>query len=348
MTRTPFSASPFDQMVQDQFAAAMELAFSQSMVDPLPPGHISLEEKSRGGTYAKWRRLGADGKPASPLYLGVAGSEPHLAALAQKEELERIERTARQMRKLGLAAEDHASAVVLATLANAGFFRGGGMLVGTRAFRCLTNHLGYHVTPTVATQDVDIARPHAIALATPMPTGGLQELLQKTGFRFIDVPGLRHNEPSTSWRVIGKEIKIDLLAPSQRSAKAHSAVAIPELGAHATVLPHLDYLVSDGMDAVVIGKSQLVPVRVPLPARFCWHKLAVSQLRPATFSAKASKDLLQAACLAVCLWYERSDELIDARAILPAAMQKLITRAWPAFASLLGKEHQALAEAMAL
>jgi hypothetical protein len=66
MTKAQFSAAPFDQMIQDQFAAAMELAFSQVTVDPLPPGHISLEEKARGGTYAKWRRLGADGKPASP------------------------------------------------------------------------------------------------------------------------------------------------------------------------------------------------------------------------------------------------------------------------------------------
>lgn len=348
MTKAQFSAAPFDQMIQDQFAAAMELAFSQVTVDPLPPGHISLEEKARGGTYAKWRRLGADGKPASPVYVGIVGSAPYEAALAQKEELARIERTAKQLRKLGLATEDNASAIVLATLANAGFFRGGGVLVGTRAFRCLTNHLGYAVKPVVATQDVDIARHQAIALASPMPAGGLLSLLQETGLRFVDVPSLSHSEPSTSWRVVGKEIKLDLLVPSSRQNKPYQTVAIRELGAHAIALEHLEYLLAESMDAVAIGKSQLVPVRVPMPARFCWHKLAVSQLRPATFSAKSNKDLVQAACLAVCLGFDAMDELIEARNAMSAPMRKLVKKAWPAFAAILGKDYQTISAAMAL
>jgi hypothetical protein len=348
MAKAEFSAVPFDQMVQDQFAAATELAFSQAIVDPLPPGHISLEEKTRGGMYAKWRRLGANGKPASPIYVGIVGSEPYETALAQKEELERIERTAKQLRKLGLATEDNASAVVLAALANAGFFRGGGVLVGTRAFRCLTNHLGYAVKPIVATQDVDIARPQAIALASPMPTGGLLSLLQETGLRFVDVPSLSHSEPSTSWRVVGKEIKLDLLVPSNRQHKPYQTVAIRELGAHAIALEHLDYLLADCMDAIAIGKSQLVPVRAPMPARFCWHKLAVSQLRPATFTAKANKDIVQAACLAVCLSRDRMDELIDAREAMSVSMRKLVMKAWPAFVAMLGNDHQVLSADMAL
>jgi hypothetical protein len=347
MARAAFSAAPFDQMIQDQFAAAIELAFSQATVDPLPPGHISLEEKVRGGTYAKWRRVAANGKPASPIYVGIVGSEPYEVAIAQKEELERIERMAKQLRKLGLATEDNASAVVLATLANAGFFRGGGVLVGTRAFRCLTNHLGYAVKPIVATQDVDIARPQAIALATPMPTGGLLTLLQGTGLRFVDVPGLSHSEPSTSWRVVGKEIKLDLLVPSSRQHKPYQAVAIRELGAHAIALEHLDYLLADCMDAVAIGKSQLVPVRVPMPARFCWHKLAVSQLRPTTLSAKANKDLIQAACLAVCLGLDAMDALIEARDAMPTAMRKLAVKAWPTFVSMLGNAHESISASMA-
>lgn len=348
MAKARFSATPFDQMVQDQFAAAIELAFAQAAVDPLPPGHISLEEKARGGMYAKWRRVRADGKPASPVYLGVVGSKPYEAALAQKEELERIERTAKQLRKLGLAAEDNASAVVLAALANAGFFRGGGVLVGTRAFRCLTNHLGFAVKPIVATQDVDIARPQAIALASPMPAGGLLSLLQETGLRFVDVPGLNHSEPSTSWRVVGKEIKLDLLVPSSRLHKPYQTVAIRELGAHAVALEHLDYLLADSTDAIAIGKSQLVPVRVPMPARFCWHKLAVSQLRPTMLSVKANKDLAQAACLAVCLAHNGMDDLVEAREAMSAPMRKLVKKAWPAFVAMFGNEHQDLLADMAL
>ncbi len=342
MAKAQFSAIPFDQMIQDQFAAAIELAFAQMTIDPLPPGHISLEEKERGGIYAKWRRIGANGKPASPIYIGSVGSDSYDTAMAQKAELERIERTAKHLRKLGLAAEDNASAIVLAALANAGFFKGGGVLVGTRAFRCLTNHLGYAVKPIVATQDVDIARPQTVALASALPSGGLLQILQNTGLKFVDVPSLNPREPATSWRVVGKEIKLDLLAPSSRQHKPYQSVTIPELGAHATALEFLDYLLVESMEAIAIGKSQLVPVRVPMPERFCWHKIAVSQLRPVTFSAKAGKDLAQAACLAVCVSNQEIDTLIAAREAMPSPMKRLIKKAWPSFAKICGDEHKEL------
>ena len=339
MNKIQIGVKPLDQMTMDQFAAAIELALSQAVVDPLPPGHISLEQKERGGYYAKWRRQGANGKPLPPVYLGMTDSDAYQHALARKEDLERIERSAKHLRKLGLASEDNASSVVLAALANAGFFRAGGVLVGTRAFRCLTNHLGYAVKPVVATQDVDIALPTTISLGSPLPDGGLLALLQETGLRFVDVPGLKHSDPSTSWRVVGKEIKLDLLVPSNRLHAPYQIVPIPELGAHATALEHLDYLLADTTEAVAIGKSQLVPVRVPTPARFLWHKLAVSQLRATTFAPKSQKDIAQAACLALCLGDDGVDDLIAAREAMPVPMKKLVKKAWPAFGLMLGREH---------
>jgi hypothetical protein len=329
-------------MTVDQFAAAIENALSQAVIDPLPPGHISLEEKDRGGQYAKWRRQGANGKPLPPIYLGTVESEAYQYALAQKEDLERIERSAKNLRKLGLAAEDNASAIVLAALANAGYFKAGGVLVGSRAFRCLTNHLGYTVKPIVATQDVDIAQSGTIRLGSELPSGGLLAILQETGLRFVEVPGLKYSDPSTSWRVVGKEIKLDLLVPISRQHPPYESVSIPELGAHATALQYLDYLLAETMEAVAIGKSQLVPVRVPTPARFLWHKLAVSQLRVATFAPKVSKDIAQAACLAVCLSNDGVDDLLTARDAMSASMKKLVKKAWPAFALQLSDVHAEL------
>lgn len=180
-----------------------------------------------------------------------------------------------------------------------------------------------------------------------MPSGGLLSLLQETGLRFVDVPGLKHAEPSTSWRVVGKEIKLDLLVPSNRQHKPYQTVAIHELGAHAIALEHLDYLLAESMDAIAIGKSQLVPVRVPMPARFCWHKIAVSQLRPTTLAVKANKDLAQAACLAVCLGHNAMDDLIEARDAMSVSMRKWVRKAWPGFVTMFGDNHQALLADMA-
>ncbi len=341
MRKQPFSFKRFDQMTKDQFAAAMELGFAQERVDPLPPGHISLENKERGGSYAKWRRQGGNGKPLTPIYLGIEGGEVHQQPQAQIEDLQRIERAAKHLRKLGLAAEDNDAAIVLAALANASYFQAGGVLVGTRAFRCLSNHLGYAMKPVVATQDLDVAQPASIRLAVPLLEEGLHGLLQSTGLKFIEVPALGHATPSSSWRVVGREIKLDLLVAASRQHMPYQTVAIPGLAAHAIALEYLDYLLVDTIDAVAIGKSQLVPVRVPSPARFCWHKLAISQLRPATFSAKSDKDMLQAACLLTVLGEDDLDVLLEAKNAAPPAMLKLVKKAWPAFIRLFGVSHPA-------
>lgn len=347
MLKSRFSVKAFDAMTKAIFSEALEIAFSQGTIDPLPPGHISLEEKERGSLYAKWRRQGSDGKPATPTYLGPAEGEKHLSAQAQLEDLGRIERSAKNLRRLGYAAEDNASAIVLAILANAGVFSGGGVLVGTRAFRCLSNHLGFFVSPSLATQDVDIARNQSIRLAGPLPTGGMPALLQTTGLNFVEVPGLSRNEPATSWRVVGKEVKLDLLVPSRGKIIPYTSVSVPELGAYATALPYLDYLVAETSDAVAIGKSQLIPVRVPEPGRFCWHKLAVSQLRQTAFIAKAEKDLAQAACIATAMAAERLDDLLAAGEAMPAGMKRKVAAAFPRFAGLFGDDYRHIAEAMA-
>lgn len=342
-----FSVRPFDAMSRAVFSEAVEMAFAQGNVDPLPPGHISVEDKERGGLYAKWRRQGADGRPLPPRYLGAEGGEDHLAALALKDDLERLARTAQSLRRLGFASEDNVSAIVLAALNNAGIFSGGGTLVGTRAFRCLTNHLGFLVSPSLATQDVDLARSRAISLAAPVNAGGMAEILKGTGLRFVEVPGLGRSDPATSWRVVGREIKLDLLVPARGRIAPFSNVEVPELGAYATALPFLDYLLAETMDAVAIGKSQLVPVRVPEPGRFCWHKLAVSELRRTTFAAKAEKDLAQAACVAVCLASERADELLAAGEAMPTGVRGKAASAFQRFGRLFGTEHQPVLEMMA-
>jgi hypothetical protein len=346
MARARFSVEAFDEMTKSVFAQAFERASTQDRIDPLPPGHISIEDRERGGQYAKWRRYGLDGKPLPPEYLGVAGGDAHQAALARLAELEALAASAQTLRRIGFAGEDNKAAVVLASMANAGLFSGGGVLVGTRAFRCLTNHLGFKVAPIVATQDVDLAREERISLATPFPAGGMAEFLRLTGMNFFEVPGLRPGEPATSWSVRGRDLKVDLLVAARGSRAPYSSVKVPELGAHATALSHLDYLLANLVEAMSIGKTQLIPVRVPDPARFCWHKLAVSAMRPVAQTAKIEKDLAQAACLAVCLSVDSMDELLSAARAMSTAMKKKVRSAFPRFARQFGSDYLHVLEAM--
>lgn len=58
---------------------------------------------------------------------------------------------------------------------------------------------------------------------------------------------------------------------------------------------------------VVAGRPTLV--NVPSPARFAFHKLLVSQMRPAAFSAKSVKDVAQAAQVLSVLLDSRPGDL---------------------------------------
>jgi len=65
-------------------------------------------------------------------------------------------------------------------------------------------------------------------------------LLKETGLPFNEVPRLKRGEPATSFKVRGRQLKVDLLVPTNNAP--YKAIRIPELGAHATGLPFLAYL----------------------------------------------------------------------------------------------------------
>lgn len=326
------------------FADAVELAMSQPRVDLRPPGHIALDPRERGGRYAVWIRYAADGRPERS-YVGADGSEQYLAAMAALEELKRLKGQAKNLRKLGFEPVEHDAALVLGEMCNAGIFTGGGVLIGTRAFGSILNHLGYKATPSLSTQDVDIARLDAIKLATPMRKGGYAKLLEQTGLRFIPVLGLeRPPGPSTSYKVAGRDLKVDLLMPAAASARPFVTRRIPELDAHATTLPFLDYLIAESWSTVVIGRDHLIPVRCPHPARYCLHKLVVAALRSGLENPKIEKDTIQAGILAAILAEEDSVSLEDAAAALTLPMAKHAKKTLPRLEKILAGQYPAALE----
>lgn len=333
--------TPHSYSAKTVFADALDMACRQSEVDIFPPGHISIESRERGGEYAKWRRYGLNGSPVAPLYLGEKTSKTAQEALEKLEHLKAIEETAKTLRRLGFASEENAAAATLGVLANAGFFSGGGILVGTRAFNCIINHLGFKIAKNLATQDVDIARGASVRIAaTKRP---LLDILKSTGLNYCEIPGLKKNEAPASWHVPGKNLKLDLLVPSKR--KTYAIVPVPELRAHATGLLYLDYLIEQPMAAIIVGKSQLIPITVPEPARFFWHKLATASLRERGFGAKREKDIFQAACVAIMLSESHRDELVDAAHAIPAGMRKEVLKTFPDFVKALSKNgYEKLAE----
>jgi len=290
---------PFDLSFRTAYAQAKELALAQGTVPLATAGSIQVE-KRRGGRFVYRYRYDAAGKRSAE-YLGPEGAEDTGArverARAEIRDAEILAGYSRDLRKVGFYSADNSTVVTVAALFNAGIFGKGGVLVGTHAFGALLNEIG--VTAAIPlTEDVDLARAQPIQIAA-LPKGGLFSLLRQTGLPFHEVPQLKRGAPPTSFKVRGRKLTVDLLVPAK--GVPYRAVPVRELGAHATGLPHFEYLLKSPAPSVLLGRDRIVPVAVPHAGRFCVHKLAVYSLRSGIGNPKREKDLIQAALLAAAL-----------------------------------------------
>jgi hypothetical protein len=316
----PITFAYFDSPFQVLYSALADRATTQAAVLLTSPGTIVALEK-KGRTYLYWRVYDARGK-RSDRYIGPKDAPETTAQLADVEgriaEARYFADTSRALRKQGYAAADNSTALTLAALFNAGVFRHGAMLVGTHAFGALLNALGVRLPANYYTEDIDVARYRPIELAT-RPEGGILEILRASGLPFSEVPALDFRKPSTSFKVRGQPLKVDLLVPGDERYKSYP---VPELGAHATGLPFFDYLLEASGEGIVLGRDHVVPVRIPTPARYCIHKLIVASLRAPTSAQKADKDLAQSAVLAAVLAEKFRGDLEEAVAPLAPKARK--------------------------
>jgi len=303
----------FDLSFRTAYAQAKELAFAQREVPLVTPGAIQIETRGKSRFVYRYR-YDAAGKRVVE-YLGPEGGEETNARVeAVSDEIrsgEAFSNASRDLRKVGFYSADNSTIVTVARLFNAGVFGGGALLVGSHAFGALMNELGASV-PFPRTEDVDIARANRIEIAA-LPEGGFLALLQETGLPFVEVPALKRGAPSTSFKVRGRALKVDLLVPAK--GEPYREVRIPELKAYAVGLPYFGYLLEDPVQSVLIGRDRIVPVLVPNAGRYCVHKLALYALRSGSDNPKRDKDAFHAAALAAAMAPEQEfvlHEAIDA------------------------------------
>jgi hypothetical protein len=216
-----------------------------------------------------------------------------------------IERLVRVLRSAGLPVFPHMVARVVRALADAALFHHGGVLVGTYAFVLAGNSLGVRwPAGTWTTQDVDIAA--HLTVATEDLVADVPRALEQLQMGFVPVPQLDHRHASTSFKVRGQQLRLDLVTPGATNADA--PIYLPNLRAAAAPIRFLSLLLDDTMLVPAIGDGAML-VRIPSPARFAMHKLLLSQMRSAPQQAKSQKDLHQAALLLEVLGEDRPDDL---------------------------------------
>jgi hypothetical protein len=271
----------------------------------------------------KWQRyLGPD----TPELRGALEDLRH-RRIAVADDRAELDRLAAMLLQGGALREEPRVAAVLRLLADLGLFRRGAVLVGTQAYRAFGNVLGVRLPiEGTRTQDIDVAQHRSIAIAAAVePSEPLPGALAALGF--LGVPGLDPREASTSFKVRGRELRVDFLTPLRSRRISERPVALPGLGASAQPLPLLDYLIEVPIPAVVLASSPVL-VRVPRPGRFALHKLWVAAKRSPAERAKAHKDRLQARALIRVLEEDRADDLEEARRALDAhpSARRLIER----------------------
>lgn len=199
---------------------------------------------------------------------------------------------------------------VITLLERNGVFLAGATLVGTFAFRAYANMLGVSWVSDIGTQDIDIAADNHYSLALPrtrLPIR-LGQLILDSGMGFVEVPALNRKQPSTSFKIRGRELIVDVLSP-MRGRETSRPVHLTDFGTYASPLRDLDYLLHDIQPAVLLYGHGIM-VNVPTPARFAIHKCVISQKRPAALAAKALKDRSQAEQLFRVLLEDRPSDIV--------------------------------------
>jgi hypothetical protein len=301
---------------------------------------IVIERANAAGFrfYARQYYDGERNKREAYLAGPIGDAKADAAAEEMRTRIREMKDLVRSLRLLGREGFSLVDARVYATLAslhNHGLFAAGGMLVGSHAYGVLLNRLGVRAVP-YTTEDIDVARGAALSFDTP-PEFGFLEMLQDSGIEFVAVPSLDRKKPPTSFKQRGRSpFHVDLLAPSGNETLA--IVAIPELKAHATGLPHLDFLLAESQTATLMAREGCCTVRVPLPERFAVHKLIVSRLR-AGREAKSERDVMQACVLAAALAETHPGALQSAADEIPSSARKRFKQSLDSARRWLEKDH---------
>jgi hypothetical protein len=256
--------------------------------------------------------------------VGTAEADAAAESLRMRiEEVNRLTRSIRLLGREGFQLADSRTFATLAALQNHGLFGAGAVLIGSHAYGVLLNRLGIRAASYV-TEDVDVARGAPLSLGLRKKKQ-LPEILSESGIDFIEVPRLDVRKPSTAFKERGRSsFQVELLSPAR--GEDEGSAPVPELGAQATTLPYLGYLIGESQMSAILAREGASAVRVPTPERFAIHKLVVSVLRRGR-DAKIQKDRIQAIILSAALAEHHPGALPAAIAELPRRAAKHLARA---------------------
>ena len=222
---------------------------------------------------------------------------PQLSALVASHKVKpAVEQRLKQLARLAIASgcpymvPNHAK--IITRLADAGFFKAGGILVGTHVYMAYQNYLGVIWTSGAQTADLDFAHPgRKLSLALPagiqMDTQGAIDSLE---MGFVPVKSL-----TTYVKSDETDLQIDFVTTMHR--EGDKPIEIKALNVIMQPLKFMEFAMESPIQLTLLTRLGPVLVNAPPPEKYAVHKLLVYGERPQSQRVKADKDLEQAATL---------------------------------------------------
>ena len=301
---------------QTAYAQLLDAALGAERVRGFSDLQGSFNEKTvKGRKYWYFQFTEPSGK-LHQLYVGP-DSEPvqRLVALkAAPSAANALAPLARSAVALGCAPVLPRHYRVIRRLADYGFFKAGGVLIGTHAFLAFGNSLGVRWGDASRTQDIDFA--HAGKRLSLLLPGTIEvntdEAIASLEMGFLPVSGLSGKTGGAYLIPSEPDFRLDFLTPLHRGGA--TPYKHPQLHVTLQPLPFMAFSLEGVEQSVLFASEGAVLVNVPSPERYALHKLVVYGERSGTFRVKSAKDLMQAACLLNVLWDYRRDALDEALA----------------------------------
>jgi hypothetical protein len=184
---------------------------------------------------------------------------------------------------------------VINRMAEYGFFRAGGVLIGTHAFIAMANMLGVRWTSGWRTSDVDVA--HAgknVSLALADKTrADMHDAITSLEMGFLPRQSLASG-PGATYITARKDIRIDLLTAPARKGDAYR---YDPLNVSLQPLKFMEFALEQTTQTALLSGEQAAVINIPSPMRFAMHKLVIMGEREEAFRMKIAKDASQVAAL---------------------------------------------------
>lgn len=308
-----------------QVGPAAEAAYAQ-VLDHLLHYAVERSVADLSGTFARKQVAGREywyyqyrdiNHAVQQIYVGPRGERLD-RLIAQKEAAvtkgrqEPIAKQTRAALALGNSGMTRTQFRVLRRLEEYGFFKAGGVLIGTHAFAAYGNMLGVRWGDATQTQDLDFAYAgRSVALALPSNLKlDVHDAITSLEMGFLPASKLDGLVGGSYIVPHQPDFRLDFITTTGRDNA--DLVNFPNLNVAMVPLKFMEYSLQDIQQAAMLSEEGAFLASVPHPARYALHKLIVAGERTGTFQTKISKDLRQSASLLSYLSKNQPDVVMEA------------------------------------